>query len=102
MAAKLPGVWEGRWEFAGSGGKCTARIEVEGKQTFKGTTVWFDTPAGDLNDKFTGATLKDGKFSATEKGVDFEVTLSEDGATMTGAWTTAVASGPLLFKKKAE
>jgi hypothetical protein len=102
LAAKLVGNWEGKWEFAETGGKLTAKITASSGNTLKGETTWFATAVGDFSDRFSSAKLKDRKLKVSEQTMDFEATVSEDGTTMTGTWTSPVASGPMSLKKKAE
>jgi hypothetical protein len=102
LAAKLVGSWEGRWEYAEVGGKLTARISAASGSALKGETKWYATVAGDFPDRFNKAKVKDGKLTATQQTMDFEVTISEDGTSMKGTWTSPVASGPMHLKKKAD
>jgi hypothetical protein len=102
LAAKLVGNWEGRWEFAESGGKLTAKITSSSGNSLKGETTWYATAVGDFSDRFTSAKLKDGKLKVAEQTMDFEATVSEDGTTMTGTWTSPMASGPMSLKKKVD
>jgi hypothetical protein len=57
---------------------------------------------GDFSDRFSSAKLKDGKLKVSEQTMDFEATVSEDGTTITGTWTSPMASGPMSLKKQAE
>ncbi|HEX7553606.1 MAG TPA: hypothetical protein VF378_08630 [Geothrix sp.] len=100
LAAKLVGSWEGKWEFGEVGGRLTARITASSGNALKGETKWFGTAVGDFSDRFSSAKLKDGKLKASEQTMDFEATVSEDGTSMTGTWTSPVASGPMNLKKK--
>jgi hypothetical protein len=102
LAAKLVGTWEGRWVFGDAGGKLTARITAAKGNSLDGETTWFGTVAGDFNDSFTGAKLKDRKLKVSEGTMDFVVTVSEDGTSMEGKWTSPVATGPMSLKKKVE
>jgi hypothetical protein len=102
LAAKLVGSWEGKWEFGEAGGRLTARITASSGNTLKGETKWFGTAVGDFSDRFSSAKLKDGKLKVSEQTMDFEVTVSEDGTTLTGTWTSPVASGPMSLKKKTD
>ena len=100
QAAKLVGTWEGKWEYAEMSGKLTAKITAASGNTLKGETVWYATAVGDFNDRFTKAILKGSKLKVTEQTMDFEVTLSEDGKSMVGTWTSPAASGPMSLKLK--
>ena len=102
LAAKLVGAWEGRWEYAEAGGKLTAKITSSSGNSIKGETTWFATAVGDFSDRISSAKLKDGKLKVSEQTMDFEVTISEDGTTMEGTWTSPMASGPMKLKKKAD
>lgn len=103
LAAKLVGSWEGRWEYAGAGGKLTAAIASAKGDTLDGETKWFETVAGDVTDAFSGARLKDRKLEASGQAMSFVVTVSEDGKSMKGKWTNpAGASGSMTLKKKAD
>lgn len=102
LAAKLVGNWEGKWEFGEVGGKLTARITASSGNALKGETKWFGTAVGDFSDRFSSAKLKAGKLKVSEQTMDFEATVSEDGSTMTGTWTSPVASGPMSLKKQAD
>ena len=102
LAAKLVGNWEGRWEFANNGGKLTVTITAAKGNSLEGKSTWFETVAGDFSDTFTSATLKDRKLKVGESTMDFVATVSEDGTSMEGKWTSPMASGPLNLKKKAE
>jgi hypothetical protein len=101
QAAKLVGVWEGRWEFANAGGKVVVKITSSSGNSLKGESTWYDTAVGDFSDRFTGAKVKEGKLKVSEQTMDFEVTVSEDGMALAGTWTSPMASGPLRLKKKA-
>jgi len=100
LAAKLLGNWEGKWEFGEVGGRLTAKITASSGNTLKGETKWFGTAVGDFSDRFSSAKLKEGKLKVSEQTMDFEATVSEDGISMTGTWTSPVASGPMSLKKK--
>jgi hypothetical protein len=102
LAAKLVGNWEGKWEFGETGGRLTAKITASSGNTLKGETKWFATAVGDFSDRFSSAKLKDGKLKVSEQTMDFEATVSEDGSTITGTWTSPMASGPMSLKKKAD
>jgi hypothetical protein len=102
LAAKLVGNWEGKWEFGEAGGKLTAKITASSGNALKGETKWFGTAVGDFSDRFSSAKLKDGKLKVSEQTMDFEATVSEDGTSMTGTWTSPMASGPMSLKKKAD
>jgi len=102
LAAKLVGAWEGRWEFSNMGGRLTVKITASSGNSLKGETTWFDTAVGDFKDRFSSAKVRDGKLKVPEQTMDFEVTISEDGNTMVGTWTSPVASGPMSLKKKAD
>ena len=102
LAAKLVGAWEGRWEFNNMGGNLTVKITASSGHSLKGETTWFDTAVGDFKDRFSSAKVRDGKLKVSEQTMDFEVTISEDGNTMVGTWTSPVASGPMSLKKKAD
>jgi hypothetical protein len=43
-----------------------------------------------------------GKLKVSEQTMDFEATVSEDGDSITGTWTSPMASGPMNLKKKAD
>lgn len=102
LAAKLVGNWEGKWEFADAGGKLTLVISAAKENALDGKTVWFGTVAGDFPDSFTGAKLKDKKLKVSEQTMDFQVTVSDDGTSMEGKWTSPGGTGPMKLKKKAE
>jgi len=102
LAAKLVGTWEGRWEFEKAGDKVTATFASATGNVLKGSTIWFGTAVGDFKDSFTKAKLKDGKLQVPESTMDFAVTVSEDGTSMTGTWTSPMASGAVNLKKVAE
>jgi hypothetical protein len=55
---------------------------------------------GDFSDRFSSAKVKDGKLKVSQQTMDFVVTISEDGNTLEGTWTSPVASGPMKLKKK--
>ena len=102
FAAKLVGNWEGRWTFAEAGGKLTVTVTSVKGNALEGKSVWFETVAGDFADTFTSATVKERKLKVGESTMDFVATISEDGLSMDGKWTSPMASGPLTLKKKAE
>jgi hypothetical protein len=99
LAAKLVGNWEGRWEFADNGGKLTVKITAAKGDSLEGESMWFATVAGDFKDSFSKAILKDRKLKVSEQTMDFVVTVSEDGKSMEGKWTSPMASGPMKIKK---
>ncbi|MBI4913363.1 MAG: hypothetical protein HY823_11535 [Acidobacteria bacterium] len=101
LAAQLVGEWEGRWEFEKNGGRLTAKIRSGSGNSLKGETTWYATVVGDFNDSFTSAKVKGRKLTVREQTMDFEVTVSEDGTTLEGTWTSPVASGPMKLLKKA-
>ena len=102
FAAKLVGSWEGRWTFAEAGGKLTVTITSAKGNALEGKSTWFETVAGDFADTFTSASVKDRKLKVGESTMDFVATVSEDGTSMEGKWTSPMASGPLKLKTKAE
>jgi hypothetical protein len=102
LAAKLVGNWEGRWEFESMGGKLIAKITASSGNSLKGETTWFDTAVGDFKDRFSTAKVKDGRLKVVEQTMDFEVTVSEDGSTMAGTWTSPAGSGPMQLKKQVD
>jgi hypothetical protein len=102
LAAKLVGDWEGRWEFANNGGKLTVTITAAKGNSLEGKSVWYETVAGDFADTFSKATLKDRKLKVSESTMDFTATVSEDGTSMEGKWSSPMASGPLNLKKNAK
>jgi hypothetical protein len=102
LAARLVGTWEGRWQFGDAGGRLTARITSAKADSLDGETMWFGTVAGDFSDSFKGAKLKERKLKVSEQTMDFVVTISEDGTSMEGKWTSPGGSGPMSLKKKAE
>jgi hypothetical protein len=102
FAAKLVGSWEGRWEFANAGGRLTVTISAAKGNALEGKSVWYETVAGDFADTFTSATVKERKLKVGESTMDFTATVSEDGLSMEGKWSSPMASGPLKLKKKAE
>ena len=55
---------------------------------------------GDFQDKFTKAKVKGREVKFPEPTMDFEVTLSEDGSTMVGTWTSPVATGKVTLTRK--
>jgi len=99
LAAKLVGSWEGRWTFADAGGKATMKITAATGAALKGTTKWFDTAVGDFEDTIKKTKLKGAKLEVTESTMDFEVQVADDGKTLTGTWTSPMASGGLTLKK---
>jgi hypothetical protein len=100
LAAKLVGTWEGKWEFSGAGGKLTAKITASTGNSLKGETTWFGTAVGDFSDRFSSAKVKGNKLKVSEQTMDFEATISEDGSSMEGTWTSPVATGGMNLKKK--
>ena len=102
LAAKLVGTWEGKWEFNGVGGKLTAKITSSAGNSLKGETTWFGTAVGDFSDRFTSAKVKEGKLKVSEQTMDFEATVSEDGNSVEGTWTSPVATGPMSLKRKVD
>jgi len=102
LAAKLVGSWEGRWEYGDAGGKLTVKITSAKGSSLEGETKWYGTVAGDFGDSFSGAKLKDRKLKVSEQTMDFVATVSEDGTSMEGKWTSPVATGPMSLKKKEE
>jgi hypothetical protein len=102
LAAKIVGSWEGRWEYGDAGGKLTAKITSAKGNSLEGETKWFGTVAGDFSDSFSSAKLTDRKLKVSERTMDFVVTVSEDGTSMEGKWTSPAATGPMSLKKKAE
>lgn len=102
LAAKLVGTWEGRWEFEKVGDKVTATFASATGNVLKGSTLWYGTAVGDFKDSFTKARLKDGKLQVPESTMDFEATVSEDGTSMTGTWTSPMASGVVKLRKVAD
>lgn len=102
VLAKLAGSWVGEWQYdENMKGKLTATFSVE-EGKVKGETVWFATAVGDFGDKVQGAKVKGASIRVTESTMDFEGTLSEDGATFKGTWTSPVAQGTLVLKKAAK
>jgi len=102
LAAKLVGSWEGKWQYENMGGKLTAKITSSSGNSLKGETVWFGTAVGDFSDRFSSAKVKDGKLKVSEQIMDFEATVSEDGSSMEGTWTSPAGSGPMSLKKKVD
>ena len=100
LAAKLVGSWEGKWEFANAGGRLTVTITAANGSSLEGKSVWYETVAGDFADTFSKAALKDRKLKVSESTMDFVATVSEDGTSMEGKWSSPMASGPLNLKKK--
>ena len=49
---------------------------------------------------FTKAKVKGREVKFPEPTMDFEVTLSEDGSTMVGTWTSPVATGKVTLARK--
>lgn len=99
-AAGLVGTWEGKWAFADLGGKLVVKIVSATGDTLKGESTWYGTAVGDFQDKFTKAKVKGRDVTFPEPTMDFEVKLSEDGASMLGTWTSPVASGKVTLTRK--
>ena len=102
LATKLVGAWEGRWEFDQVGGKLTVTIKSSAGDTLKGESTWFGPAVGDFSDSFSKAKVKGLKLKVPESTMDFEATVSEDGTSMEGTWSSPMASGALKLKRKAE
>lgn len=100
VAASLVGTWEGRWSYDTMGGKLQVKITAANGANLKGESIWFATAVGDFKDTFSKAKVKGNKVEVGEPTMDFEATLSEDGQTMTGTWTSPVATGGLTLTKK--
>ncbi len=99
-AAGLVGTWEGKWEFADLSGKLVVKIASASGDTLKGESTWYGTAVGDFQDTFTKAKVKGREVKFPEPTMDFEVTLSEDGSTMVGTWTSPVATGKVTLTRK--
>ena len=99
-AAKLVGTWEGRWTYGDMGGKLVVKVTSAAGNVLKGESTWYGTAVGDFGDKFTKATVKGNQVTFPEPTMDFEGKLSEDGLTLTGTWTSPMASGGLTLAKK--
>lgn len=99
-AAGLVGTWEGKWEFADLSGKLVVKVASASGDTLKGESTWYGTAVGDFQDKFTKAKVKGREVKFPEPTMDFEATLSEDGLTLTGTWTSPVASGKVTLTRK--
>lgn len=99
-AAGLVGTWEGKWEFADLSGKLVVKIASASGDTLKGESTWYGTAVGDFQDMFTKAKVKGREVKFPEPTMDFEVTLSEDGSTMVGTWTSPVATGKVTLARK--
>ena len=99
-AARLVGTWEGKWTYADLGGKLVVKIKEASGNVLKGTSTWYGTAVGDFEDSFTKAKVKGQKVEFPEPTMDFETTLSEDGAAMTGTWTSPLATGGVVLKKQ--
>ena len=99
-AAKLVGTWEGKWMFADMGGKLVVKVEAATGNVLKGSSVWFGTAVGDFKDTFTKAKVKGQQVEFPEPTMDFEATLSEDGQSLEGNWTSPIASGGLKLTRK--
>ena len=99
-ATGLVGTWEGKWEFADLSGKLVVKIASASGDTLKGESTWYGTAVGDFQDTFTKAKVKGREVKFPEPTMDFEVTLSEDGSTMVGTWTSPVATGKVTLARK--
>lgn len=99
-AAALVGTWEGKWAFADMSGKLVVKIASASGDTLKGESTWYGTAVGDFQDTFTKAKVKGREVKFPEPTMDFEATISEDGLTMTGTWTSPVASGKVTLTRK--
>lgn len=99
-AAGLVGTWEGKWEFGELAGKLVVKIASASGDTLKGESTWYGTAVGDFQDKFTKAKVKGREVKFPEPTMDFEATISEDGSTLSGTWTSPVASGKLTLTRK--
>jgi hypothetical protein len=102
LAAKLVGTWEGKWEYSSMSGKAVVVFKSAKGTVLEGTSTWFGTAAGDFNDSFTEAKLKGMKLKVPESTMDFDATLSADGTSMKGTWTSPGGSGAVTLAKKAE
>ena len=102
LAAKLVGAWEGRWEYDQVGGKLTVTFKSAAGDTLKGESTWFGTAVGDFSDSFSKAKVKGLKLKVPESTMDFEATVSEDGTSLAGTWSSPMATGALKLKKKAD
>ena len=102
-AAGLVGTWEGRWIYDPAvSGRLVVTISSANGTSLKGKSMWYATTVGDFGDTFSKTKLKDNKLSVTEPTMDFEATLSADGLSMEGTWTSPVATGTLKLQKKVE
>jgi len=101
-AAKLVGTWEGRWFYEQEGGKLTVKFTSATGATLKGSSLWYGTAVGDFSDTFSKAKVKGDQLNVPEPTMDFKGTLSEDGTTLEGTWTSPMASGRLTLKKVVE
>jgi hypothetical protein len=99
-AAKLVGTWEGKWLFADMGGKLVVKIDAATGNVLKGSSVWYGTAVGDFKDTFTKAKVKGQQVEFPEPTMDFEATLSEDGQSLEGNWTSPIATGKLKLQRK--
>ena len=99
-AAGLVGTWEGKWAFGDMGGRLVVKVASASGDTLKGESTWYGTAVGDFQDKFTKAKVKGREVKFPEPTMDFEVALSEDGLSMTGTWTSPVATGKVTLTKK--
>ena len=86
--------------FADMGGKLVVKVEAATGNVLKGSSVWFGTAVGDFKDTFTKAKVKGQKVEFPEPTMDFEATLSEDGQSLEGNWTSPIASGGLKLTRK--
>lgn len=101
LAARLVGTWEGRWQYEDMSGRLTIRITSASGNSLKGESTWYATAVGDFSDRFTSARVTSGKLKATERTMDFEATVSEDGNTLEGTWTSPAGSGPMKVQRQA-
>jgi hypothetical protein len=100
VAAGLVGTWEGTWTYDTSGGRLVVKITASNGASLKGESMWYGTVVGDFKDTFSKAKVKGQKVEVGEPTMDFEATLSEDGRTLTGTWTSPMATGGLTLTKK--
>ena len=99
VAASLVGTWEGKWSYDTMGGKLQVKITAANGANLKGESIWFATAVGDFKDTFSKAKVKGNKLEVGEPTMDFEATISEDGKSMTGTWTSPMATGGLTLMK---
>ncbi len=102
LAAKIVGTWEGTWEIGSASGKVVAVFKSAKGNVLAGETTWFGTAVGDFKDTFSSAKLKGLKLKVPESTMDFDATLSEDGRSMKGTWSSPGGSGPVTLAKKPE